>query len=140
MKEERVNIENKISKLKVQVSNQSSRKRLFEDNLRLREYLVQENTHSKSVRMQKAALEEMDWRIKPVLMINKVDRPLLEMMMEPEDMYDIFRKTIESVNVIIVQNVDECMGDLQIDPSTGNVAFGSGLQGWGFTLTRFANM
>lgn len=79
-------------------------------------------------------------RVKPVLMINKVDRPLLELMMEPEDMYNKFARTIESVNVIIAGNMDEIMGDIQVDPTIGNVAFGSGLQGWGFTLTRFADM
>merc|ERR1712000_80067 len=79
-------------------------------------------------------------RVKPVLMINKVDRPLLELMMEPEDMYNKFARTIESANVIIASNMDDVMGDIQVDPSAGSVAFGSGLQGWGFTLTRFADM
>lgn len=79
-------------------------------------------------------------RVKPVLMINKVDRPLLELMMEPEDMYNKFARTIESANVIIASNMDDVMGDVQVDPSLGSVAFGSGLQGWGFTLTRFADM
>lgn len=31
-------------------------------------------------------------------------------------------------------------GHLQLDPSLGNVAFGSGLHRWGFTLRRFAKM
>jgi len=30
------------------------------------------------------------------------------------------------------------MGDLTIIPEKGNVAFGSGKECWGFTLTRFA--
>lgn len=32
------------------------------------------------------------------------------------------------------------MGDIQVDPIKGTVAFGSGLMQWGFTLTRFAKM
>mmetsp|Transcript_8670 Transcript_8670/g.1204 ORF Transcript_8670/g.1204 Transcript_8670/m.1204 type:complete len:86 (-) Transcript_8670:1710-1967(-) len=32
------------------------------------------------------------------------------------------------------------MGDLTIDPSKGNVAFGSGLMGWAFTLRQFAKI
>lgn len=32
------------------------------------------------------------------------------------------------------------MGDLQIDPTAGTVAFGSGLHGWAFTLTKFARI
>merc|ERR1712053_2618 len=40
-------------------------------------------------------------RIKPVLFVNKVDRCILELQMEPEDMYSKFRKAIEDVNVLI---------------------------------------
>ena len=32
------------------------------------------------------------------------------------------------------------MGDLQVRPELGNVAFGSGLQGWGFGIERFAKI
>lgn len=79
-------------------------------------------------------------RIKPVVMVNKVDRALLELQLEPEDMYQSFNKTIESVNVIISMYHDASLGDVQVYPDAGTVAFGSGLHGWGFTLTRFANM
>merc|ERR1712197_36099 len=40
-------------------------------------------------------------RIKPVLIINKVDRALLELQLEPEEMYNTFVRAIENVNVII---------------------------------------
>ena len=35
---------------------------------------------------------------------------------------------------------DTLMGDLQVRPELGNVAFGSGLQGWGFGIERFAKI
>jgi elongation factor 2 len=73
-------------------------------------------------------------------MINKFDRILLELQLEQEDAYQGFQRTIESVNVIISTYRDELMGDIQCDPTKGTVAFGSGLHGWGFTLTRFANL
>lgn len=44
------------------------------------------------------------------------------------------------MNVIVSTCSDECMGDIQVDPVKGTVAFGSGLMQWGFTLTRFAKM
>lgn len=47
---------------------------------------------------------------------------------------------IESVNVIINQNVDEAVGDIQVDPVKGSVVFGSGYQQWAFTLEIFANL
>jgi elongation factor 2 len=79
-------------------------------------------------------------RVKPILMINKVDRALLELQLDPEEMYQNFQKVVENVNVIISMYSDELMGDLSVHPVQGTVAFGSGLHGWGFTLNRFAHM
>merc|ERR1711963_668702 len=71
---------------------------------------------------------------------NKVDRAVLELQMEPEDMYARFRKAIEDVNVIISTYNDELLGDIQVAPEKGTVAFGSGLHGWGFNVERFAKI
>lgn len=78
--------------------------------------------------------------IKPVLMINKVDRALFELKHGPETMYQNFLRVIENANVIISTYQQETMGDLQVYPDVGTVAFGSALHGWGFTLTTFARM
>ncbi|KAI9164556.1 translation elongation factor 2 [Blastocladiella emersonii ATCC 22665] len=77
-------------------------------------------------------------RIKPVLVINKVDRALLELQMEKEDLYQNFQRVIENVNVIISTYMDATLGDVQVYPDRGTVAFGSGLHGWAFTLRQFA--
>ena len=79
--------------------------------------------------------------IKPVLMINKCDRALFELRHNAETMYQNFLRVIENANVIIstYQN-EEYMGDLQVYPDAGTVAFGSALHGWGFTLTTFAKI
>merc|ERR1711959_557298 len=83
------------------------------------------------------ALQE---RVKPCLFVNKVDRCILELMMEPEEMYSKFRKAVEDVNVINATYNDELMGDNQVGPEKGTVAFGSGLHGWGFNVERFAKI
>ena len=79
--------------------------------------------------------------IKPVLMINKCDRGFFELKHDPETMYQNFLRVIENANVIIstYQN-QEAMGDLQVYPEQGTVAFGSALHGWGFTLNTFAKI
>ena len=79
--------------------------------------------------------------IKPILMINKCDRALFELKHNSETMYQNFLRVIENANVIIstYQN-EEVMGNLQVYPDQGTVAFGSALHGWGFTLTTFAKM
>ncbi|CAL1168255.1 unnamed protein product [Cladocopium goreaui] len=83
------------------------------------------------------ALQE---RVRPCLFVNKVDRCILELQMEAEDMYSRFRNAIENVNVIIATYNDSLMGDVQVQPEKGTVAFGSGLHGWGFTTERFAKI
>ncbi|KAF9248096.1 hypothetical protein DTO013E5_4942 [Penicillium roqueforti] len=77
-------------------------------------------------------------RIKPVLCINKVDRALLELQVSKEDLYQSFSRTIESVNVIISTYFDKALGDVQVYPDQGTIAFGSGLHGWCFTVRQFA--
>jgi elongation factor 2 len=77
-------------------------------------------------------------RVKPVLMVNKVDRALLELQLPAEELYQAFCRSIESVNVIVAMYNDEALGDVQVDPTKGTVAFGSGLHQWAFTLKRFA--
>ena len=77
-------------------------------------------------------------RVKPVLMVNKVDRALLELQLPAEELYQAFCRAIESVNVIVATYNDEKLGDVQVDPTKGTVAFGSGLHQWAFTLKKFA--
>jgi len=78
-------------------------------------------------------------KIKPVLMINKIDRGILELQVDGETMYQNFCRVIENANVIISTYECEDMGETQqVDPTLGSVSFGSALFGWAFTLTRFA--
>jgi len=77
-------------------------------------------------------------RIKPVLVLNKVDRCVLELQLPPEEAYQSFQKSIENVNVIVATYHDEALGDLTLSPFAGKVAFGSGLHQWAFTIKRFA--
>jgi elongation factor 2 len=79
-------------------------------------------------------------RVKPVLMLNKMDRTMLELKLDPEDAYSKFRTAIESVNVIIATYLDEKMGDLQVHPDQGTVSFGSGLHQWAFSIHHFAKV
>jgi len=83
------------------------------------------------------ALQE---RVRPVVMINKMDRIILELQAELEDTYLNFVKILENANVIIATYNDDALGDSQVFPDMGTVAFGSGLQSWAFTLNHFAHL
>ena len=79
-------------------------------------------------------------RIRPILFINKVDRVMLELQMDPEEAYQGFTKTIQNVNVTIATYNDPIMGELQVDAVEGTVAIGSGYQGWAFSIQQFGRM
>lgn len=81
-------------------------------------------------------------RIKPILFMNKMDRALLELQLQPEDLFQTFQRIVENVNVIIATYNDEegPMGNISVDPTKGTVGFGAGLHGWAFTLKEFAEI
>jgi len=81
-------------------------------------------------------------RIRPVLFMNKMDRALLELQLDQEDLFLTFQRVVENVNVIIATYADDDgpMGVVRVDPTNGSVGFGSGLHGWAFTLKQFGEM
>ena len=59
------------------------------------------------------ALQALVERIRPVMTVNKLDRCFLELMLDGEEAYNGFRRTIESANVIMATYADELLGDTQ---------------------------
>jgi elongation factor 2 len=84
--------------------------------------------------------QAMAEKIKPILMVNKVDRAILEQQLDGEAIYQQFVKAVDLVNVIISNYEQPDMGDITVHPCKGNVAFGSGKDAWGFSLQKFARM
>ena len=58
-------------------------------------------------------------RIKPVLFMNKMDRALLELQLDSEDLYQTFQRIVENVNVIIATYSDDDgpMGEVRVSRS-----------------------
>ncbi|CAL9220587.1 unnamed protein product [Arabidopsis halleri] len=79
-------------------------------------------------------------RIRPVLTVNKMDRCFLELKVDGEEAYQNFQRVIENANVIMATYEDPLLGDVQVYPEKGTVAFSAGLHGWAFTLTNIAKM
>ncbi|GAA5913590.1 116 kDa U5 small nuclear ribonucleoprotein component [Sporobolomyces salmoneus] len=77
-------------------------------------------------------------RVPITLVVNKVDRLILELRLPPGDAYFKLRQTIEEVNTVISEIDPD--PSLRVSPEKGNVAFASTQMGWCFTLKSFAKM
>ncbi len=78
------------------------------------------------------ALEE---RVRPVLFINKVDRLITELQLTEEQIQKKLDHIISRFNDLIeLYTETPYRAQWKINPASGNVAFGSALYGWGFTL------
>jgi elongation factor 2 len=102
--------------------------------------VVVDTVEGVSVQTETVLRQAMQEKIRPVLMVNKIDRSILELKLDGESMYQSFLRVIDMANVVIETYKSEDMGDVQCNPSIGNVAFGSGKDQWAFTLNKFARL
>jgi len=79
------------------------------------------------------ALEE---RVRPVLFINKVDRLIKELKLNPDEIQKKLLRIIRDFNNLIdIYGEPEFKDKWRVDPAKETVAFGSALHKWGFTLS-----
>lgn len=74
------------------------------------------------------------------LVVNKMDRLILELKMPPNDAYFKLKHVIEEVNTVIESILPGQGESRRLSPEKGNVAFASASMGWCFTLQSFAKM
>jgi U5 small nuclear ribonucleoprotein component len=75
-----------------------------------------------------------------VLVINKMDRLILELKLPPQDAYFKLKHVVEEVNTLIEAALPGRGAEFRLSPEKGNVAFASSSMGWCFTLNSFAKM
>lgn len=75
-----------------------------------------------------------------VLVINKMDRLILELKLPPQDAYFKLKHVVEEVNTIIENTIPGRGEKRRLSPEKGNVAFACSTMGWCFTLSSFAKM
>ena len=78
-------------------------------------------------------------RLPVVLMLSKIDRLILELKLPPADAYFKIKAVLEEVNDLLA-SCSYGTDTLRVSPELGNVCFSSGLFGWSFTLTQFAQL
>ncbi|SCU80032.1 LAMI_0B00562g1_1 [Lachancea mirantina] len=101
-------------------------------------------------------------KLKPILVLNKMDRLVTELRLTPQEAYVHLNKIIEMVNSIIAsffngerslndlswreqleydqtaQFVDDDDSDIYFNPAKNNVVFSSAVDGWGFSISQLA--
>lgn len=78
-------------------------------------------------------------RIKSTLVVNKVDRAILEKKLDGEAIYQSFVECIDKVNSILSIYLPEQLQDSLVDAVKGSVAFAAGKECWGFTVPQVAS-
>ena len=74
------------------------------------------------------------------LVVNKMDRLILELKIPPTDAYFKLKHVIEEVNTVIENTVPGQGEKRRLSPEKGNVLFACSSMGWCFTLQSFAKM
>lgn len=78
-------------------------------------------------------LQALRERVQPVLFINKTDRLITELKLNPEELQKRFIKTITEVNKIIKQRQPEGV-NWEVSVEKGSVAFGSAYHNWAISV------
>ncbi|KAK7745562.1 hypothetical protein SLS53_003062 [Cytospora paraplurivora] len=74
------------------------------------------------------------------LIINKVDRLILELKLPPNDAYFKLKHVVEEINTVIENTIPGRGEQRRLSPEKGNVLFACAEMGWCFTLQSFAKM
>lgn len=101
-------------------------------------------------------------KLKPILVLNKIDRLIVELQLTPLEAYIHLNKVIEQVNSVIgsffagerllddlswreqlelnsnAEFIEKDDADIYFNPEKNNVIFGSAIDGWGFNIGQLA--
>ncbi|MFX1394846.1 MAG: GTP-binding protein, partial [Promethearchaeota archaeon] len=78
--------------------------------------------------------------VKPVLFINKIDRLIRELKLTDEEIRKKYTRIIKDFNTLLGRYAEPPFNkEWKVSPAAGNVAFGSALHKWGFTLKILKN-
>eukprot|EP01130_Rhizamoeba_saxonica_P017042 TRINITY_DN8076_c0_g1_i1.p1 TRINITY_DN8076_c0_g1~~TRINITY_DN8076_c0_g1_i1.p1 ORF type:complete len:985 (+),score=218.40 TRINITY_DN8076_c0_g1_i1:51-2957(+) len=104
--------------------------------------LVVDVVEGKMVNNERMIRHAVQNGLKIVLVLNKIDRLILELKLPPQDAYYKIKHTLDDMNEIL----ETCIPDpdqfeaARFSPEKGNVCFASTEHCWSFTLEHFANI
>jgi U5 small nuclear ribonucleoprotein component len=92
-----------------------------------------------TVGTQRALRYAVQEQLAVVLLVNKVDRLILELKLPPTDAYFKLKHTIEEVNDVLA-SCAHGTAPLRVSPELGNVCFGAVALGFVFSVQSFARI
>ena len=101
--------------------------------------VVVDAIEGKAVQTEQVLIQALAEGVKPVLMINKVDRLFIDRRYTPEEVYDHMQRVIDDINKFIETHQLETQPDQRVKFSDGSVCFGSGYFGWSCSIDSFLN-
>ena len=100
---------------------------------------VIEGVQTQTITVLRQALQD---RVRPVLVINKIDRLIFELQIPAEEVYLKILKMVSDVNKLIqdYQTDENRWFTTELTPANGSVIFTSAYHGWGFDIPTLANL
>jgi len=99
--------------------------------------VVVDAVEGKAVQTEEVLMQSLKEGVTPVLMINKIDRLIIDKQLSPDEVYDQLQQVIYDVNSFIVSHQLETFPDQQVSFIEGSVCFGSGYFGWSVSIDSF---
>ncbi|RZC43295.1 GTP EFTU domain containing protein [Asbolus verrucosus] len=101
------------------------------------------------VQTREAIKQAFTENCKMILILNKIDKLIVELHKEVNDVFQSILHAIEDCNAIVAElyQYEYCDSGVDIEdtgllfsPDVGNVIFASAMDGWGFTIKQFSHM
>lgn len=99
--------------------------------------VVVDALEGKAVQTDEVLLQALKEGVRPVLMINKVDRLIIDQQLSPEQIYDRMTHVVDDVNAFITTHQRPEFPNQCVSFAQGTVCFGSGYFGWSASIDSF---
>jgi len=96
--------------------------------------VVVDAIEGKAVQTEEVLIQALKEGVTPVLMINKVDRLIIEKQLSPDEVFDRMQCVIDDVNDFIATHQMKNLPDQRVSLLQGSVCFGSGYFGWACSI------
>ena len=99
--------------------------------------VVVDAIEGKAAQTDEVLIQALREGVKPVLMLNKVDRLFIDKQYDAAEAYDRMQQVVDDINVFIANHQLKEFPDQQVSFMEGSVCFGSGYFGWSCSIDTF---